>query len=194
MSLEEKVAAVLESRTVRRINFRCCNIPVYGSGFVKLAGAIRNRHIQVYENTVLAAAGVAMYRYAVGRNAVNVLELPSSDPSSIAEKALIVHEMTHALEDYHRKDLNAINAECAAYVAQGMYLYLASPDRVPLPVDLDEATQDLLLMAYSAGTDIATTRGGYNVSDTAARNIKERIEAHPLYRNKRGSIYSYDGI
>jgi hypothetical protein len=53
---------------------------------------------------------------------------------SIHERALIVHELTHALEDAERRTMGELELEVAAYVAGTLYIRYARQQSAGLPL------------------------------------------------------------
>ena len=128
MSVQERIIAVLREPNTSRINFRHAGVPVYGSGFQTMATAIERGTIQVrlpdMNNQRLAAAlhetGGAMYSHST--NTLTVASPTFLSDGLAHNKALVVHEMTHALTDYHGEQLSTLVSETCAYIAQMMYV------------------------------------------------------------------------
>lgn len=193
MSLDERIADFLESDDVGKINFRASGTPVYGSGYGIIARAIRNRHIQCRENTLFPNAS-ARYSHSVGPNQVNLLDV-SVDTSSvegIEARGLVVHECTHALQDYHRRSLNAIDAECAAYIAQAMYWHIAN--RGVFPADAGAKHLLLFAAAWNIAHRILTTPDAYDATPEEIQNLKTQILSIDIYRAQETQTQSYDGL
>lgn len=117
MPARDHFIAVLEESNNRYINFICGRARVYGAAYRTIATAIRNNHIQVIEDSRLPEYGM-VYNYLHNTVRVN----GSIDFAHPENKSLIIHEMTHAIEDFHRVPLSRADAEGAAYIAQMMYL------------------------------------------------------------------------
>lgn len=147
MSLEEDVCSTL--RSAQGVNFMCCGVRVYGKGYQKLATAIENNHIMVQQNINLGRGGASgRYYHSYGPNKVNLLQVAYNRIITLSQKSLVIHEMTHALQDYHHATLNTIDAECAAYIASASYSKIFSPNHnIYSNALLRKSTQSALIFA-----------------------------------------------
>jgi len=116
MGVLTDLTRILRSSECAKINFQIESIRVYGDGFKTIAKAIDGKHIQVVRSRLLPS-NVATYnrRY----NALFVGRAPKA--------GLLVHECTHALNDWHKREILAIDDEASAYIAQLMYAVLKDP-------------------------------------------------------------------
>lgn len=126
-TMVEKIVAILNEPATARINFRYDGVPVYGSGYATIATAIENDHVHVRllrgqrAARAMRALGVAAYNKTSDTFFVSGADF--LDTTTTPKKALVVHEMTHALLDYHRSTMSQGKSEAAAYIAQMMYLF-----------------------------------------------------------------------
>jgi len=193
--LEDNIIRILESPEVRRINFQCGPVRIYGQGYRRVADAIRSRRLVCVHNTLAQQAGVALYQHAVGPNRVNRLQIPDPAFPNIHHKAMLVHEATHAIEDYHRRALNELDAEAAAYLAQMMYYRVQ--DQLP-PFSGGATWMDLAGIAYNIANRLVSTPA-YEVSPqehTQLRGAIHRlvVHRHRLYRHADQNTIDYDGL
>jgi len=117
MSIRTDIIDVLRSPNCRRINFTLGTVRVSGAEYATIAQCVVNGHIQVVQSSVIASTMAAYYRkynyFAVG-----------SSPS----RNLIVHEATHALNDWHKRTITDVDDEACAYVAQMVFTLIENPN------------------------------------------------------------------
>ena len=113
MSLFTDIVDILRSSECARINFQIEGIRVYGDGYKTIAKTIENKHIQIIRSLVLPSS---LAEYNLKYNCLIVGPSPKPD--------LIVHECTHALNDWHKRNILAIDDEASAHIAQMMYMIL----------------------------------------------------------------------
>ncbi len=116
MSLRTDVMTVLRSPNCGRINFQIGSIRVYGGGYRTIATCIENRQIQVVRALAVPST-VAAYNRRYDLLILGTTPSPN----------LVVHECTHALNDWHRRNILAVEDEVSAYIAQMMFLFLGNP-------------------------------------------------------------------
>jgi hypothetical protein len=131
MSLSGDVADFLLSRDtgvqwgLSRLRFSVDGLGVDPEGYAEMGHQIRQGGIRVREpqsapGTPIAAA------YTAGTNTLSLrlpagLQLTTSTAAAIGEQAGIVHEITHAIFDYHGySTVNAVE-EAVAYIAETLY-------------------------------------------------------------------------
>jgi hypothetical protein len=117
MSVRTDIMNVLRSPNCRRISFNLGQIRIFGSDYATIAQCIMNGHIQVVQSNAIPSTKAAYDR------AYNYFAVGSS-PS----RNLIVHESTHALNDWHKRSLSDVDDECCAYIAQMMFLFIEKPN------------------------------------------------------------------
>jgi hypothetical protein len=201
MAIAEKVAAILREPATVRINFRYAGVRIYGSGYAAVAQAIEREHIAVrlpgsaVAQRLMRSSGVASYS-----SSENTLYVPSAnflEGNVIHDKALVVHEMTHALMDYHRHNMAVRQSEAVAYLAQMMYVFnhgITSTERL---LDFSEGTggneSDIFIAAWNIAHSILTTRGGYDVAGDSGAGLEAALARHPLYRRRADNETDYAG-
>jgi hypothetical protein len=200
MTMRELVLEVLSESVVRRINFRYRTIPGYSSGLASVARGIRRGHIRVGR-----LRGDRAGLYTVDYDLISIRR--SSDKSM---RATALHEATHALQDYHRTPLLALEAEGAAYVAEGFYRVLKAresgdgswtnpppPRRTRLAglvAPPDPHIQTVHRIAVEVATTILDTAGGYQVDDHNAQRIEDELGRSRVYSQDIGVIEWFNGI
>ena len=126
--LDTNIRSVLESSILTKINFKFGTYRINGNEYGIVARAIRSGDIGcVYD----ASFGDMQMKYHTEWSASNgVVDRKNTIYSgnrnfpTINHKAVVVHEATHALQDYHkRKRILAIQDEGASYLAQFLYVY-----------------------------------------------------------------------
>lgn len=131
MSLSSDVAGFLLSSDtgiqwgLSRLSFSVDGLRVDPEGYAEMGHQIRQGGIQVREprsapGTPIAAA------YTAGTNTLSLrlpagLQLSAGTATSIGEQAGIVHEITHALFDYHGYSATNAVEEAVAYIAETLY-------------------------------------------------------------------------
>lgn len=104
-----------------------------------------------------------------------------------------MHEATHALEDRAARDLNLIDSECPAFIAQCMYLKIAKPNQFPF-----QAGPHVNIFAVAYNIADMMLRPGGNRTLTAAslelQSLKETISMCPLYHPREDEVLEFDGI
>jgi len=190
MSLEEKIINILENSITARVHFRCDGTSVWGDGYKIVADKIRSRAILCMENTRLPA-GTAFYSLEV--NKLSVSTEMAKGMTSDTEKALIVHEATHALQDRAARTLNLIDSECPAFIAQCMYLKLAMPNQFPFQVG---PHVDIFVIAHNIANTMLKPGGNRTLTAASVelQSLKEAISKCPLYHPREDEDREFDGI
>jgi hypothetical protein len=190
MTLEEKIIDILENSITARVHFRCDGVNVWGEGYKIIADKIRSRAILCMENTRLPA-GVAFY--SAEPNKLSVSTEMANGMTSATEKALIVHEATHALEDRAARPMNLIDSECPAFIAQCMYLKIAMPNQFPFQAG---PHVNIFAIAHDIASMMLRPGGNRTLMATSVelQSLKEAITACPLYHPSKDEIREFDGI
>ncbi len=186
--LDRAVTAILRSDKVQRINFTVEGVRVDGSGFTAVADAVQRGAIQVYTNTQLN--GMARYRYRVGPNRVNVLEVPFAGWPGHPQRALVVHEAVHAMNDWRGRSVNSLADESAAYIAQWIYLIWGG-SRPSMGSD-EQAMVEMFAFSIAEGL-----RRGTPPDRRSLEQLRDAILAMPAYRNLNREGFrerAYDGL
>jgi hypothetical protein len=117
MSLRTDIIDIMKSPHCRRINFQTETIRISGVDYSTIARCIENRHIQVVQSGSLPSTK------AVYKRTFNCFIVGSS-PS----RNLVVHEGTHAINDWHKRNILDVEDEVSAYIAQMVFLFVENPE------------------------------------------------------------------
>ncbi len=119
MSLKDEVARVLESSSITgNIRFVMASTCIVPADFARTGEAIRTGKIAV----VYSAGKKDEAEYDAS---INTFQLHNEDTLSRKSRGLIVHEAVHSIHDRLGQQIRKLDDECAAYLAQGMYLVRA---------------------------------------------------------------------
>ncbi len=194
MSVEDRmVIAVLGEQRVQRINFRFGPVRISGHDYSTIARGIRHTRLSCEVNGDNRLMGAGSYVHGTSATSRDVIRLPFMEAHTPAEKALIVHEATHAIEDYHRATLHFLDSEGAAFLAQTMYGYLATNGGCPFDVP-DSNAMDIFLTAHGIARRILTTPGGYEVFTRERESLRNAIARVQGYHDRRNQRVHYNGI
>jgi hypothetical protein len=203
MTLEADVVRVLNDPALLAINFRAGATRVYGSGYRRIATAIEHGHIHVEPDD--GPRGRAHYAYTdEGRWQADHLYLPPHyDFVSPTSLALIVHEATHALQDYHRVAMGVIESECAAYVAQAFYFLVhgttwadaAQSGRAALGMPAENPDVDpIIAAAHRAASRIKSTASAYEVEPSEMDDLSAAIARNSIYAHRELHTAGFNGF
>lgn len=137
----------------------------------------------------------------------NRLYLKVPMPGSLTEKALVVHEITHAVCDFQGKKMDIATSESIAYISQCMFLILngnydpGKPDERVGDWELDPHTGEYISgkkdKVFVHGYRIANkVINGESVSQEDMNEMRYAIKNHPTYNNAKCNPLAsagYDG-
>jgi hypothetical protein len=208
MASKERILAILRHPATSKLNFRYGGIPIYPTGYKKIADLIdRDRILLRLDSNERTAQ--ARYVLGVGayQHATNTFLLPSVEfPRNIDfDSALVIHEMTHALMDWHAQAVNELVSEGAAYVAQMMWVQSKSGATNSQALQATRnrflsgvARQDVRTVfeaAWEIAREARQPRGGYLVQPGPLVDfLNVAIQALPLYSHSAQRSAAYDGI
>lgn len=137
--------------------------------------------------------GCGRYRESVGRT--QVMDLPFATMRTVQERAVAVHEATHALQDYCGNPMLQADSECAGYIAHQMYVHL-EVGRFPYESRIIGASLFALFeRCYQVAYRILTTPGGYAVTEREQAEIKGLVKAlGGPYAHADTTMVNYDRI
>lgn len=190
---DRTVVEVVENPLVRRINFKFGPVRISGGDYLTIARAIRHHRIACEVNAEYARYGAGAYVHDGIGVRRNIIRIPFQQAVTPAEQALIVHECTHAIEDYHGVPLQFLDSEGAAFLAQTMYGHLATSGGLPFSHP-DLRVMDIFTEAHLIAQRILTTRGGYEVTDRERERLRNAIGMVDGYHNRRNSSVDYNRI
>lgn len=123
MGLRSDIVATLTSSDVALTDFRLFGRRICGADFAHVAGAVRNGQIQVLQASWDADRGRAWLPTRAAYNKALNCFIVGATPS----QSLVVHEATHAINDWHGRTLRPVEDEGLAYVAEMVYVCRQNP-------------------------------------------------------------------
>lgn len=192
MGIKSDIVGLLGSADVARVSFRLFEHTIRGNDYSRIAGAIRNGHIQIAQATVDPDRGGSWdSRRAFYERTYNSF-LVGSAPSP----NLVVHEATHALNDWHARSLMPVEDEGLAYVAQAIFLCQQDPTmtRAVLDSGFQRNTSRYALSCgdHGGATDCNRAVVGYSFTIAAVLSAGETPSADLLQRFQQ-ALYSDPG-
>lgn len=108
------------SFAINNIDFTLDGIRIDPEGYREMGHKVRSRGITIEPARSRSSSSALSAVYTPGLDKLTVS--PNIDlTNSVIDQAMIIHEMTHALVDYHRvRTLNMID-EALAYIAESIY-------------------------------------------------------------------------
>ncbi len=155
--LDGRVIAALHRPELAHIRFRCGATWVDGDAFATVACAIRRGHIHVSDQA--PRVGNACYSAVTSERtglAADTFYLGAGfDFGDLVKLALLLHEATHAIQDYQRAETDVGGSEAAAYTTTAYFFLVngttwaraAAAGRVGRPPRPDRAAMDRLIAA-----------------------------------------------
>ena len=200
MALADEVADFLLSRQ-RHISYAIGNLDFYvdrfhvePQGFREMGNLIRMGNIRVEPPSRSSRSAIAAV-YTPALNKLSIapgMDLAGTTPQAVIAQSQIIHEMTHALMDFHHYQTTGTMQEVAAYLSGGIYahshfisLTTTNPDSNRI---LTAARQVIQSHRMLIDHGVVITRSQRDV-DRLAR----AIEAHPNYPDS-SRIMQADGI
>jgi len=189
-NLRAQIAIILRNTCSAAIDFYLAGVRVNGFYLLDVAQAVegyQGRASRLYPIRVVVNPAVRRHQHydAMYHGGSNVFTFASQTISGDHEEALVVHEAVHASFDIRSVRLRQVDNEAAAYLAQAIY-YLNKGNPAPTnPRPIFAAAYDL---AHSV------RRGFENVTESAARPLRQAILSAPNYQHIRGHVTHGDGI
>ncbi|MCB2078018.1 MAG: hypothetical protein KDE55_10010 [Novosphingobium sp.] len=116
MGQKRTIIETLTSAQARLTDFTLFGIRISGRDYGHIANAVRNDQVLVVESLRMPST-MAMYNKALNCFTVGTQPTPS----------LIVHEATHAINDWHHRSVSGAVDEGICYVAQMIYVLRGNP-------------------------------------------------------------------
>lgn len=184
-TLKDFAIDTLMHSNMRKVNFQYGGLRVYPSGFATIASAIRNGHIRLIGANLSSGADYDPSTRPGRQHTIRVdtsFVTPGGSSSLLSLSAkserllrmAIVHECTHALQDYQRVTATPELAEGAAYVAgwiaaiQWGYTFVPTGGHQAIARNL--ARQIIAgsynvrpILVHSLGLNVPTARASYYV-------------------------------
>ncbi|TQV72484.1 hypothetical protein [Denitrobaculum tricleocarpae] len=113
----------------------------------------------------------------------------------LLERALIVHEATHAINDMRKLGRTPnIDDEAAAYIAQALYLYRNHPVKTERMKDRGNPAADrLYAAAYAAAVAIIGKKNAAAIAVEVSK-VRAALKLVPQYKKTIGMSAIYSGI
>ena len=216
--LRQRMIGILRSMPCRRIDFRVGGFRADPAGYEKIARLLGRRgpiKVDIEPND----EGIAFYD-----SKTNTVSFPEPGYGrSVGERALIVHELTHALEDERRRTMGELELEVAAYVAGSLYakyarqqspgvslswpsrgavarrsgraqgLILVDADGTPIPTR--EQQTERLKAAVHAAADSLAGHPGAALSAPYYQAVASAVRDHEVYEGATDKkTKTFDGI
>lgn len=205
----ENVCAVLRSDPVRRITFSYDGWPFSGSDYFHLSRLIERGAVAV-EFNVTDLQYAAQYSFVRQATPTRTWEAdtiyfgPGFSFERITSRALLVHEVTHAIQDGHalfrdypvcqRVTWEAIDVEACAYVAHAMYFFLCGTTWEHEQNPQTETGRALVRAADGIAARLCGGATPLAVEEHEKRRLHVAIGNRPEYRRLRRSRRLFDGL
>lgn len=182
------------SHAIGNLNFTLDGIQIDTEGYHEMGHKVRQNAIAV--EPVRSRSGSSSLS-AVYTPALNKLSVSANInlTSSVADQSTIIHEITHALVDYHRVTTTQAIDEALAYIADSIY----SLSRFTRLTSTDPKSNAIILAAQNIVRSnpaflIPQTTVSLNSSDINVSHLLQAIRNHTsAYPNVSHSTHS-DGI
>jgi hypothetical protein len=200
MTLNENVADFLLSDdrhinfAIEKLNFFIEDFHVDPEGYREVAQKVRQGALTVVAASRSGGSRTsAVYTALLDKISVSKnMDLSGTSAQAISQQAEIIHEMTHALMDYHFYQTTGTVQEIAAYMAGGLYarahlqsLSSSQPDTAAILQNVVQIIQ---------GRQMIIQRGvRLRLTDPDVSRLADAISSHPSYSNSDISVRS-DGI
>ncbi len=193
--LDRSIIELLRGPEVARINFRCRSTTIDGAGYGIVACAIEAGHIHVEVGR--PPTGDACYSALAstmdsGRELTpdTLYVADTLDLERLRKRALVVHEATHAIQDYRQRSMTHGEAEVGAYVAFVLYYLVCGIDWADRDV-VDPPTTPSSLESIRLGD--AAHAAALRIHRDPSRNEVTAAEYELIYNAlKNHSVY--DGV
>jgi hypothetical protein len=181
----EKILTCLRTdSTLQKVNFQHGEVTYGPLHYVKVAERIEGKgkkRIKVFMVDADLGGG-----YIFELNEMLIKPLDSDGWKYWYSK--IVHEATHAIQDINATSMTLLEAETAAFTAQGLYLDAAGWKMGDSWVAGGQTTV-LIQAAMAHG---AALRGGKGNTETLA-TLRKRIKAHSAYASNIAKVLKFNG-
>jgi hypothetical protein len=187
----DRVLATLREPIDSNLNFGVGRLFIPASQYEWVAKAIEGGYISVREDSNLT--GSAVYHWDVNR-----IDVPAyGGPPNVGQRALIIHECTHAIVDLRKITTRVEETEGLAYVAQALYSnlngmtarHIVSAD----PHDIVSWFSWQLIFDESTRlADVVKRR--YRVTEDEASVLYTAIKGANFYRRRVGNAEVNDGV
>jgi hypothetical protein len=185
------VLATLRDPAVTLMNFGVGRLYIPANQYEWVAKAIEENYITVREDASLT--GSAYYNWKDNRITVP----PYGGNPSIGQRALIIHECTHAIVDLRMITTHVEETEGIAYVAQALYSNLKGHNHRHVvsadPHDILSWISWQIIFDESRRL-AAVVRQKYRVTEDEASSLHLAIRNANFYRHRVGNGEANDGV
>lgn len=190
MGLRSDIVALLTSSDVALTDFRLFGHRICGTDYGHIAGAVRNGHIQIVQASWDPVNGRAWDTTRAAYNKAFNCFLVGAEPSD----SLLVHEATHAINDWYGRALMPVEDEGIAYVAQMVYLCRHDPAIQMLSLSGDFARNTSYIAAHCGRDAVLCNQAviGYATLVAGALRVGETPSAS-LMRDFRQALHHDPG-
>lgn len=192
----ENVKALLRGSVAQRINFRFRGVRVYGAGYAQIAEKIDAGDIKIRLSesqsmaSMLQRHGGSVYNHV--ENTLYVPDVAFLELNDSFDKALVIHEMTHALADLQGNHMTKLKSESVAYIAQAFALMVGGMHRNHLARAVSPF-REVLEAAWPIAESVYRTRGGYGIDENSASDALETaIQNIGVYANAVNETVDYN--
>src|SRR5262245_42974041 len=104
----------LREPAVRLISYTVCHFVMPATDYERIARAVDKKQIKIVDNP-------AFVNNAVYNSTDNQITIAATG-DNLGKRALLIHEVTHAVQDARRMNVTHGDAEMLAYIAQQVYV------------------------------------------------------------------------
>lgn len=180
---EFDVIKALSDSLLKRIDFFVDDFHIRVEAYQRISDLIEDEQILVVEgkdpnkSTYNPATDTIATRYG------------ANSPAGLDDRAMLIHECTHAIKDMEHVTITALGNEAAAYIAEATYLLLSDTNYTSTG-DLHKGALDV-----ARRFELHTTQGMRKHIDTSEIGpLFKTIANSPTYRQDIGQLSLADGI
>ncbi len=156
-----------------------------------LAEDIKNKYLHVSkDSTKDGSSGYDAF--------TNTIYLNFAGATSVTQKAMIVHEATHAMFDFQGRKMDIATSESLSYIAQCMYARVNSTDPDPeARLYSEDAARDKVFEVgwRIAGKIIAngSSNSVYSIESSDVNDMRAAVSVHPFYASTYTQKTDFNG-
>jgi predicted ribosomally synthesized peptide with SipW-like signal peptide len=198
-ALRERFAQILTGGQCARIAFHYGNVHIRGGGYcvigMSLGTAPAHPHGRgEHRRMSVRVARLREHHGAEYRSRTNEIVVPRADYGvPLTERMAIVHEATHAVLDYYRTRLSAVDEEAVAYIACAMYIAMENRD-YPAVSEVGRISMEIARGLTGATATLASWTD--TVTQEQQDRLTQAIRESPAYahiRRRPHMRYPHDG-
>jgi outer membrane protein OmpA-like peptidoglycan-associated protein len=178
------VLQALGDSKLQRLDYWVDNIHIRGEAYMRLFDLVDRQQI-----LVVSGDNPARAEYDAKTDTITTQKAES--PANLTNRAVLLHESTHALVDMERITTTWHANEACAYITEGMYLLLSTND--PQPFNKAFISGSVIPWIRAKRLDSAPG-GGLRFSFDDIIPLIVELNKHPAYHQDNASITLADGI